>query len=138
MFHEDQQARTQEFLLRCSQDRNQSYREIVRQQYHFSPPGTTREFEDYAVDLAEVMVLELKMFRTSAEERRVRRLPSSGSDDLEAQIGTKIVFGGIYVQITHHRCISLSRLLHSPLKCRSSADDAAGALGNASRSDTNR
>jgi hypothetical protein len=33
----------------------------VRQQYHFSPPGTTREFEDYAVDLAEVMVLELKI-----------------------------------------------------------------------------
>jgi hypothetical protein len=61
LFHEDQRPRTQEFLLRCSQDRNQSYREIVRQQYHFSPPGTTREFEDYAVDLAEVMVLELKI-----------------------------------------------------------------------------
>jgi len=61
LFHEDQQARTQEFLLRCSQDRGQSYREIVRQQYHFSPPGTTRELEDYAVDLAKVMVLELKI-----------------------------------------------------------------------------
>jgi hypothetical protein len=61
LFHEDQQARTQEFLLRCSQDRDQSYREIVRQQYHFSPPGTTREFEDYAVDLTEVTVVELKI-----------------------------------------------------------------------------
>jgi hypothetical protein len=61
LFQEDQRPRTQEFLLRCSQDRNQSYREIVRQQYHFSPPSTTREFEDYAVDLAEVMVLELKI-----------------------------------------------------------------------------
>ena len=61
LFHEHQQARTQEFLLRCSQDRDQSYREIVRQQYHFSPPGTTREFEDYAVDLTEVTVVELKI-----------------------------------------------------------------------------
>ena len=61
LFHEDQQARTQEFLLRCSQDRGQSYREIVRQQYHFSPPDTTRELEDYTVDLAKVMVLELKI-----------------------------------------------------------------------------
>ena len=61
LFREDQQARTQEFLLRCSQDRHQSYREIVRQQYHFSPPGMTREFEDYAVDLAELTVLELKI-----------------------------------------------------------------------------
>jgi len=61
LFQEDQKARTQEFLLRCSRDRDDSYREIVRQQYHFSPPGTTREFEDYAVDLAGVMVLELKI-----------------------------------------------------------------------------
>jgi hypothetical protein len=40
----------------------------VRQQYHFSPPGTTREFEDYAVDLAEVMVLELKIVPDSGGE----------------------------------------------------------------------
>jgi hypothetical protein len=60
-FHEDQQARTQEFVLRWSPDGGQSYREIVRQQYHFSPPGTTREFEDYAVDLAGVTALELRI-----------------------------------------------------------------------------
>src|SRR5437867_6335701 len=50
VFHEDQQARTQEFVLRWSPD-GQSYREIVRQQYNFSPAGMTREFEDYTVDL---------------------------------------------------------------------------------------
>jgi hypothetical protein len=61
LFHEDQQARTQEFVLRYSPERGQSYQEIVRQQYHFSPPGTTNEFEDYAVDLAEVMALELRI-----------------------------------------------------------------------------
>jgi hypothetical protein len=61
LFHEDQQARTQEFVLRWSPNGGQSYREIVRQQYNFSPPGVTREFEDYAVDLAGVTILELRI-----------------------------------------------------------------------------
>ena len=61
LFHDDQQARTQEFVLRWSPDGGQSYREIVRQQYTFSPPGMTRECEDYAVDLAGVTALELRI-----------------------------------------------------------------------------
>ena len=61
LFHEDHQARTQEFVLRWSPDGGQSYREIVRQQYNFSPPGMTRESEDYAVDLAGVTALELRI-----------------------------------------------------------------------------
>jgi hypothetical protein len=61
LFHEDQQARTQEFMLRWSPDAGQSYREIVRQQYNFSPPGMTREFEDYTVDLVGVTALELRI-----------------------------------------------------------------------------
>ena len=61
LFQEDQQARTQEFVLRWSPDGGQSYREILRQQYNFSPPGVTREFEDYAVDLAGVTALELRI-----------------------------------------------------------------------------
>jgi hypothetical protein len=61
LFHEDQQARTQEFVLRWSPDGGRSYREIVRQQYNFSPPGVTRELEDYAVDLAGVTALELRI-----------------------------------------------------------------------------
>ena len=61
LFHEDQQARTQEFVLRWSPDAGQSYREIVRQQYNFSPPDMTREFEDYTVDLVGVMALELRI-----------------------------------------------------------------------------
>ena len=60
LFQEDQRARTQEFVLRWSPD-GQSYREIVRQQYNFSPPDVTREFEDYAVDLAGVTTLELRI-----------------------------------------------------------------------------
>ena len=61
MFREAEQARTQEFVLRWSPDGGRSYREIVRQQYTFSPPGTTREVEDYRVDLDQVTVLELRI-----------------------------------------------------------------------------
>ena len=45
VFQEDEQERTQEFVLRWSPDGGQSYREIVRQQYNFSPPqsrGTSK------------------------------------------------------------------------------------------------
>jgi hypothetical protein len=51
--------RTQEFVLRWSSDPGQSFREVVRQQWHFSPHGATDEVEDYRVDLAGVTVLEL-------------------------------------------------------------------------------
>jgi hypothetical protein len=47
--------------LRWSPDRGQTYREILRQQYNFSPPGVTREVEDYNIDLDGVTVLELKI-----------------------------------------------------------------------------
>ena len=61
MFHEDGQERTQEFVLRWSPDSGRSYREIVRQQYNFSPPGATREVEDYEINLEGVTALELEM-----------------------------------------------------------------------------
>jgi hypothetical protein len=61
VFHEDEQERTQEFVLRWSPDGGQSYREILRQQYNFSPPGVTREVEDYTIDLDGVTALELKI-----------------------------------------------------------------------------
>lgn len=60
-FHEDELARTQQFVLRWSSNRGQSYGEIVRQQYNFSPPATTRECEDYTVDLDGVTTLELNI-----------------------------------------------------------------------------
>ena len=61
VFQEDQHARTQEFALRWSADGGQLYREIVRQQYNFSPPATTREVEDYTVNLDGVTALELRI-----------------------------------------------------------------------------
>jgi hypothetical protein len=61
LFLEPTTARTQEFVLRWSPDGGQSFREIVRQQWNFSPQGASREVEDYTVDLAGVTVLELNI-----------------------------------------------------------------------------
>jgi len=53
--------RTQEFVLRWSPDGGQSFREIVRQQWNFSPQGATCEAEDHRIDLSGVTVLELSI-----------------------------------------------------------------------------
>src|SRR3954451_20019836 len=42
-------ARTQELQLSVSSDGGQTYRELLRQEFNFSPPGTTFEREDWAV-----------------------------------------------------------------------------------------
>jgi hypothetical protein len=61
VFYEAELERTQEFVLRWSPDDGQSYREILRQQYNFSPPGAAREVEDYDIDLEGVTALELRI-----------------------------------------------------------------------------
>jgi hypothetical protein len=61
VFEETEIQRTQEFVLRWSPDRGCSFREIVRQQWNFSPPRTIRETEDYTVELGDVTVLELRI-----------------------------------------------------------------------------
>jgi hypothetical protein len=61
LFQEDERERTQQFVLRWSSDRGQSYREIVRQQYNFSPPSTTTELEDLTVELDGLTTLELNI-----------------------------------------------------------------------------
>ena len=60
-FLEPGTERTQEYVLRWSPDSGQSFREIVRQQWNFSPQGTTSETEDYHVELPAVTVLELSI-----------------------------------------------------------------------------
>jgi hypothetical protein len=59
VFEETETERTQEFVLRWSPDGGRSFREIVRQQWNFSPPNTRREVEEYQFDLSGVTVLEL-------------------------------------------------------------------------------
>ena len=61
VFNEQWQARTQEFVLRWSFDSGHSYQELVRQQFNFSPPTTTREVEDYTANLDAVTALELSI-----------------------------------------------------------------------------
>ena len=60
-FEESVTERTQEYVLRWSLDRGQSFREIVRQQWNFSSKGATSETEDHHVELPAVTVLELSI-----------------------------------------------------------------------------
>jgi hypothetical protein len=60
-FDEQQQSRTQEFVLLWMMDKEHAYREILRQQYRFSPPDTTCEIEHYQVKLKQLKALELRI-----------------------------------------------------------------------------
>ena len=60
-FVDETQERTQEFVLKWSSDGGNSWHDIVRQQYHFSPPDTVCELEDYRVELNSVTTLELRI-----------------------------------------------------------------------------
>jgi hypothetical protein len=59
VFEETETERTQEFVLRWSGDGGRSFREVVRQQWNFSPPNATREVEEFHVELSDVTALEL-------------------------------------------------------------------------------
>lgn len=63
-------------------DAGQSYLKIVRQQYNFSPPATTSEFEDYTVDLVGVTSLEINNVQTKLKEMSVHRLRSCESHNI--------------------------------------------------------
>jgi hypothetical protein len=57
-FIEREAERGQEFVLRYSSPA-ETNREIVRQQWTFSPTGSTQETEDYAVNLDSVTKIEI-------------------------------------------------------------------------------
>jgi hypothetical protein len=59
VFEEKETTRTQEFVLRWSSGAGSSFREVVRQQWNFSPPEATREVEEYQIELSNVTLLEL-------------------------------------------------------------------------------
>lgn len=58
-FEEANTERMQEYVLRWSPDGGQSFQEIVRQQWNFSPQGATSESEEHQVGLTAVTVIEL-------------------------------------------------------------------------------
>jgi len=60
-FSETKIARTQQFTLRWSRPGGETFQEIVRQQWNFSPDASTEEVEDYRVNLSGVSVLELNI-----------------------------------------------------------------------------
>jgi len=59
-FSENEVERTQEFSLRWAPI-GEAFREIVRQQWNFSPLGSTSEVEDYRVNLDNVSIIELRL-----------------------------------------------------------------------------
>jgi len=73
-FVETEVERTQEFVLRWSADGGQTFQEIVRQQWNFSPLGASSETEDYRVDLSAVTVLELSIVPEISGGQRVASL----------------------------------------------------------------
>jgi hypothetical protein len=58
-FLEPTRDRLQEFTVRWSSADGGQSKEIVRQQWNFSPAGSTSELEDYEVNLDGVSALEL-------------------------------------------------------------------------------
>jgi hypothetical protein len=60
-FLEREAQRLQEFVVRWSADEGRTFHEIVRQQWTFSPHGSTEAIEDYHVELSAVTQLELKI-----------------------------------------------------------------------------
>jgi hypothetical protein len=59
-FREASRERSQEFALYATSGADQK-KEVVRQQWSFSPGGSAVEVEDYSVDLQNVLCLELKI-----------------------------------------------------------------------------
>jgi hypothetical protein len=60
-FGESEFQRTQEFTICWSSAQGGPAREIVRQQWTFSPDGSIRELEHYDVSLEGVAILELRI-----------------------------------------------------------------------------
>jgi len=54
-------ARTQELSVAVSSDGGRTYRELVRQEFNFSPPGTTFERELWSVSAGAVTHLRLEI-----------------------------------------------------------------------------
>ena len=75
-FHEPDTERTQEFTLRWSSASDGSAKEIVRQQWNFSPTGSTTEIEHYVGALDAASVLELTIRPDLARPDAVATLAS--------------------------------------------------------------
>jgi hypothetical protein len=73
-FVETEVERTQEYVLRWSKDNGQTFREIVRQQWNFSPEGSKAELADYTIVLMGVTTLELTITPDISSEGAIATL----------------------------------------------------------------
>jgi len=58
---EIERSRTQEMTIWASLYRGERHREVLRQQFNFSPNGATKEVEEYALQLEEVSAIQLRI-----------------------------------------------------------------------------
>lgn len=61
-FEESEMERTQEFVLRWSADNGKTHRDVLRQQWTFSPGGIHEETENMYLNLEHVTELELTIW----------------------------------------------------------------------------
>ncbi len=59
LFREENLSRTQEFVLRWLPQGTAVWKDLVRQQWNFSPPQTVEEREEYNFELPSAAALEL-------------------------------------------------------------------------------
>jgi hypothetical protein len=58
---EREMPRTQELTISFSSDSERSYQELIRQEYNFSPPGTTWERESWSLPALKVSYLRFQI-----------------------------------------------------------------------------
>jgi hypothetical protein len=58
---EVEQSRTQEMTVWASLRRGERHKEVLRQQFNFSPDGATRQVEEYALALDDVAAIQLRI-----------------------------------------------------------------------------
>jgi XRCC1 N terminal domain len=74
-FREDRVQRSQEFALFATSAAHLR-REVVRQQWSFSPGGSATEVEDYSVELPDVSILELEIDPGRHDKQAIASLES--------------------------------------------------------------
>ena len=74
-FRDKNQARSQEFRL-SARNTSGEEREIARQQWNFSPNGSTTEVEDYSVYMRDVAEVELAIDPGRHDQQQVATLQS--------------------------------------------------------------
>ena len=73
-FIESDVERSQEFVLHYAEENSAVLREIIRQQWTFSPRGSTSEIEEYSIDVHRVRLLQLTIDPDRGRDKEVATL----------------------------------------------------------------